>query len=94
MIEGNFSGHSDEYMLKNVYDAICELNLWEWLKTYTPDEDRGFMFSYSKEVNEIIQHSKVVSDRHSGASFAWCMRNMEVIAKNGWDHYFAHYISK
>ncbi len=92
MVEGDFTGHSDERMLKNTYDAITELELWDWLKYYTPIEDRGYMFSLSREIHRIQQHPKVISDLHSGASFAWCMRNMEVIAKDGWEHYSSNYI--
>jgi hypothetical protein len=85
---GDFTGHTDKHMLKNMCDAISELNLWGWLSTFTPNEKEGFMWSNASEINQIGRHSKVEADGHSGASFAWCMRNMEIIAKNGWNYYY------
>jgi hypothetical protein len=81
--KGDFSGHSDGEMLKHMYDAITELNLWKWLSEFTPEEGKGFMFSRCNEISQIALHPKVDADRHSGASFAWCMRYMEEIAKKG-----------
>jgi hypothetical protein len=75
-----------------MWEAITELNLWEWLRTFTPKENEGFMWSRAPEINQIGSHPKVDSDGHSGASFAWTMRNMEVIAKRGWHHYYYEYI--
>jgi hypothetical protein len=89
---GNFTGHTDAVMLSNMCEAITELNLWDWLRTFTPKENEGFMWSRSPEINQIASHPKVDSDGHSGASFAWTMRNMEVIAKRGWYHYYYEYI--
>ncbi len=86
-MKGDFSMREDSVILKNMYDAITELNLWDWLKTFTPEDGKGFMFTQNNEITQIMLHNKVESDMHSGASFAWCMRQMEVIAKNGWDYY-------
>jgi hypothetical protein len=46
---------------------------------------QGFMFSDAPELRDIDLHMKY--DGHSGASYGWTMRNMEHIAKNGWDSY-------
>jgi len=89
---GDFNGHSDKRMLTNMCDAISELNLWSWLSTFTPEVGKGFMWSGASQINQIGRHPKVDSDGHSGASFAWCMRNMEVIAKEGWNAYYYDYI--
>jgi hypothetical protein len=89
---GDFTGHSEQKMLTNMCDAISELNLWGWLSTFTPEEDKGFMWSSAPEINKIGHHPKVDSDGHSGASFAWCIRNMEIIAKKGWNFYYFEYI--
>jgi hypothetical protein len=86
--EGNFTGHSEARMLKNMYDAITELDLWDWLRTFTPEKDKGFMWSPAPEIGRISHHPKVDSDGHSGASFAFCMRHMEMIAKEGWHTYY------
>jgi hypothetical protein len=50
--------------------------------------ERGFMFNTSPILNEI--GGQVGNDPemgHSGSSYAWTMRNMESIAKNGWENY-------
>ena len=89
---GYFGMHPDAKMLKNMYDAITDLNLWNWLENFTPEKDKGFMWSSSPEIGHIGHHPKVDSDGHSGASFAWTMRHMEVIAKKGWIDYYREYI--
>lgn len=84
--EGDFKGHNEEKILKNMYDAISKLKLWEWLKTYRPEEGKGFMWSRAPEITQI--GNAVVADGHSGASFAYAMRHMDTIAKKGWEHYY------
>lgn len=90
---GDFSGHPQAKMLTNICDAISELNLWSWVATFNPKENEGFMWSDAPEINQIGRHPKVESDGHSGASFAWCMRNMEIIIKKGWYKYHAEFIA-
>jgi hypothetical protein len=46
---------------------------------------QGFMFNDAPELREIDLYMKY--DGHSGSSYGWTMRNMEHIAKNGWDSY-------
>jgi hypothetical protein len=89
---GDFTRCSESKMLTNMYDAITELNLWGWLHSFTPKKNEGFMWAHDEEVGQIGRHPKVDSDGHSGASFAWCMRHMEVIAKKGWNHYYYEFI--
>ncbi len=82
---GDFSLSQDASMLKNMYDAITTLNLWDWLHNYTPPAGGGFMFSTAPALNSIAQATDAFG--HSGASFAFCMRHMECIAKEGWIEY-------
>jgi hypothetical protein len=83
---GCFTGHPDENILMTMYNTITELKLWNWLSEYFPEEKKGFMFSSAPEIQEIIHHDPNASI-HSGASFAICLREMEYIAKNGWNNY-------
>lgn len=59
---------------------------WEFLKTYTPPDGEGFMFSPSvgkrKEIDTEIEKRY---SGHSGASYGQTMRTLEFIAKRGWD---------
>ena len=32
-------------MLGDGYNAVTETNLWDWLKEFTPEDGKGFMFS-------------------------------------------------
>jgi hypothetical protein len=73
----------DADMLKDADAAITTCNLWGWLKEYTPAENKGFMFSNHPNLDKINAAMKYGG--HSGSSYAWTMRQMEYIAKNGWD---------
>ena len=83
--EGDFRMSADSYLLKNTYDAITMLKLWEWLAKYDPPADKGFMFSHTPELKAITTATEEVG--HSGASFAMTMRHMQLIAKKGWLEY-------
>ena len=73
-------------MLENAYQAISELELWDWLKTYEPGE-YGFMCSDHDNILLISQKMQSLSNppNHSGSSFGYVMRTMEYIAKNSLD---------
>jgi hypothetical protein len=91
-MEGDFSvlmGTPDEFFikyLKDAYDAITKLNLWNDLSQYTPEQNKGFMFSSSPLLSQITSEMKLMDD-HSGSSYGLTMRVMEFISKNGWDSY-------
>ena len=69
--------------LLDMADTITRLELWEWLKNYTPDEGSGFMYSRHTNITKIS--NGLENNDHSGATFAYCLRCMESIAKNGFD---------
>jgi hypothetical protein len=52
----------------------------------------GFMFSQHPMIGAISSYMKY--EGHSGASYAMTMRQMEFIAKNGWDSYLAQTAGK
>lgn len=68
---------------------------WEFLKTYEPPDDKGFMFSDSigkrKEIDDAISNRY---GGHSGASYGWTMRVLEKIAKDGWETYAKDVLGK
>lgn len=77
----------DEYsidMLQDGDDAITKLELWKWLKEFEPEENKGFTFSNCKEIEDISKEMKYHYS-HSGFSFAWTMRNLQYVAKHGFD---------
>lgn len=70
-------------MLKNAYWAVTQCESWSWLRTFN---EESFMWSTSPMLDRIMNK---MSERpegrlHSGASFAYIMRSMEYIAKNGY----------
>lgn len=67
--------------LLDMATTITKLELWDWLKNYNPPEDKGFMFCGELNVTKISNGLQYNS--HSGATFSYCMRCMEYIAKNG-----------
>lgn len=69
-------------MLADAYQAITKADMWEYMRQpSTPGKD-GFMFSPAIELAAI--NAEMTYDGHSGASYAWTMRQMEAIAKGGW----------
>ena len=75
-------------MLQDADDAVTKCELWDWLKNVpTPTkEDEGFMFSVDPNIMKIDKEMKLY-DYHSGSSYGWTMRQMEYIAKNGWESF-------
>jgi hypothetical protein len=69
-------------MLEDAEAAITQCGLWDWLREYTPEEGKGFVFSSHPNLDRIISAMKY--EGHSGSSYAWTMRQMEYIAKHGW----------
>jgi hypothetical protein len=80
-----FSEHSIKY-LQDAYNAITKLELWKEFSEFSPDENKGFMFTSHPLLNKINSEMKFLGE-HSGSSYAWVMRTMEFIAKNGWNSY-------
>tara|TARA_B100001094_G_scaffold100079_1_gene96226 strand:- start:5205 stop:5651 length:447 start_codon:yes stop_codon:yes gene_type:complete len=75
-------------VLNNAFCGISRLKLWDWLKDSTFESfsmckgDPHPSYSWFQIYNAIDP-----GHVHSGASFGWTMRNMEYIAKNGWNKF-------
>lgn len=78
-----FSEH-EAGMLADAYRAVTKADMWEYLRSPAAPDDAGFMLSNAIELAAINAEMK---HGHSGASYAWTMRQMEAIAKGGWDAY-------
>ena len=72
----------ERHQMTQMYNAITELKLWNWLSTYNPEEKKGFLWSSHPNIEQITSHRFVVDDGHSGASMAVMLRHMEGISKN------------
>lgn len=53
------------------------IDMWNYLKVYTPESDKGFMFSNDATIGRILQFMEV---GHSGTSYGWTMRQLQRIA--------------
>ena len=78
----------EKQMVENGYQAISELELWDWLKTYEPGE-YGFICSNHENILIISQKMQSLPNlpNHSGSSFGHTMRIMQFIAKEGFEQY-------
>lgn len=69
-------------MFLSAYNTITEMEMWDFMRTYNPPENKGFMFDSNPTVAKIT--SKIAENfnyNHSGFSMAITMRKMEEIAK-------------
>lgn len=79
-------GEHEKKILTDAYAAVSVTpGGWDFLRTFVPASTEGFMFSRHPILTDISQNMSY--DGHSGASYGWVMRNMEAIAKKGWDAY-------
>jgi hypothetical protein len=80
-------------MLQDAHDAISKCELWDWMREFTPHPNEGFMFTNHPNLTRIT--ATMGYEVHSGASWAWTLRIMEVIAKKGgWEAYKADIAAK
>lgn len=94
--DGSFDYMNDHIVpyLVNAHWAITECELWDWLRTYEPPIDKGFMFSTTQERERIDakMREQDIAGGHSGSSYGFTMRVMEYIAKNGYENYKEEYL--
>lgn len=90
---GDFNGLNlpkwERGVIESGFKAVQSVEgAWEYLKTYDPPADQGFMFSVPPPKMEEIN---VAIDReyggHSGGSYGHTMRILQFIAQKGWDAY-------
>ena len=71
--------------LKDMADTVTRLELWDWFKNESPPVDKGYSWWDHPNINKICNGLK--DNPHSGATFAYCMRCMQTIAKKGFDEW-------
>ena len=88
---GDFTGLAlsdwERQMVQTGYEAVSAVEGgWEFLKTYEPPADQGFMFSEPTGLRKQIDTEiETRYGGHSGASYGMTMRVLERIAKQGWE---------
>jgi hypothetical protein len=86
--EFEFTDDWSRSYFQSAHKAITRCELWDWLRNFEPEKDKGFMFT--RDVPELDRLREElakdpINGGHSGASYSITMRNMEYIAKNGYN---------
>ena len=71
--------------LKDMTDTVTKLDLWDWFRYENPPSKMGYMFWNNENIKKIS--NSISCKGHSGASFACALRNMQFIAKFGFDEW-------
>lgn len=70
--------------MEDAYNAITNLDMWDWIKLNPPPRHVGYMFWSDPNLDMI---SGKLTFKHSGASFGCVMRQMQQISKHGLEQY-------
>ncbi len=79
-------------MLEDAFQAVTAADAWELLKHPSVPGEGGFMFSSNPDILRISSLMKF--EGHSGGSFGMTMRQMEYIAKHGWESYVSESLAR
>ena len=74
-------GTDFRHCIKDMSDTTTRLNLWTWFHEESPPDDTGYSWWRHPNINKIS--NGLEDNQHSGATFAFCMRVMQAIAKQG-----------
>jgi hypothetical protein len=74
------------YDLKLMANVVTKLELWEWFRMESPPENEGYQWWGHENINKISE-GLGKDNNHSGASFAFAMRTMQYIAKEGFSQW-------
>ena len=53
-------GPFEATLLTDAYQAITVCGLWDWLRTFSPEEGKGFMFSGHPNLDRIGCHTEII----------------------------------
>ena len=74
-------------------NAVSICNLWPWFNDF--DSSKNFMFSTGPEIHllRVALNKDEINMNHSGASFGFVLRQIEYIAKHGYNTYKTEYLN-
>ena len=87
----SFLDSNEKNMIQSAYKTLNRLNKWDYMRRYNPSNQLGYMFDKDETIDEIT--NAIDNDYqmgHSGFSMAFTMRNIQYIAKNGFEKYKEH----
>lgn len=70
--------------LLDIANAISTAKKWDWIKKISPPKNQNYGFWRDTNIFEIEKHM-VYTKSHTASSFNYCMKQMKIIAKNGFD---------
>jgi len=64
---------------EEMIEVTNELDLWDWFATANPPENQGFMYWTHPNLAKFrnLMNQKGYLDKHSGASYAICLRRIQ-----------------
>jgi hypothetical protein len=77
--------------LIDAYDAVDEMNLWDYLGNNIFNSFAYYDGPYQELHHKLLEKADK-NNLHSGASYGITMRNIEQIAKNGFEQWKKDYI--
>jgi hypothetical protein len=95
----DFSFMEDDHEKRMIQDALnATLQVPGGLEEMSKDPgNHGFMFSKPSEIRKLIDNAlseTPTGGLHSGSSYGWTMRNVQAIARLGWNVYVSQYLSQ
>lgn len=92
---GDFSHVKDPHtreILDITYQAVTNTDSWGFMKTVVAAKEGScFMFKPHPRISNIIWECEKLGCGHSsGRLWDFAMRNMEAIAKKGWENYVSN----
>ena len=88
--------NNDRDYYKSAHKAITTCELWNWLRNHEFEEGQGFMFANNVPEVKCINsemYKDPINSGHSGSSYGYTMRQMEYIAKYGYNIFRLEYTS-
>jgi hypothetical protein len=82
-----FDYMEDKYskqMCQTAFNAIVNADGWEYLKSYSPNPERGYMFDSDPQMNKLMSAVADADPGHSGCSMGWTMRQLQEVALSGY----------
>lgn len=77
----------EQEMLQDAYQAIEKAKMWEYMKG-EPTDGKGFIYTDDHELRLINRNIEYTG--HSGFSFGWTLRTMQLLARLGEDGFIQH----
>ena len=84
----SFADSISRQMLEDAFQAVTVTESWE----YIAKDPVGGSFILCADKRMMAINEALKFDGHSGGSYGWTMRTMQLIARVGWDAYLANYL--